>query len=305
MLSIDLGESVTINSIFPRTSFDGTGRHVPQKMCVEVATESKDGLKDGNWELVGQCDSPTLGAYLPFFFEPRPVRYVRIVVNGCNAEQPWINAFELYKPFYDAKDRAEGRVSWFVPGRTSGERQFFIYFNKITPGSEANPQQQQPEKVAIIREAEDTVNTYNCSGVGFGKAFDKTASGPSNPNILSYFFNGDQFVVPAGFAVTIPRSGTYTIILRVRGNSCDHFFRVLSDNRELFKGAFGIEGDDWNMVSLPPMELAGGIHYLELQMKLGPGNRPLDLDMVVITDAKNYQARQCLQAFPGSLEVRP
>ena len=180
-----------------------------------------------------------------------------------------------------------------------------MYFNRRQPGAAAAPPPPPPEKVAVLREAEETVNTYQCSGVAFVPAFDPSASGPASPNMLSYSWGTDDFTIPVGLAVTIPRPGKYSIALRARGNSGDHPFRALWDNREIFKGTFGLEGEDWNMVLLPVMELGEGVHYLELQTKLGAGKRPLDLDLVVITDAKNYQPRQCLRAFPGKAEARP
>ncbi|MFA6610291.1 MAG: hypothetical protein WCT15_05550 [Candidatus Omnitrophota bacterium] len=113
-----------------------------------------------------------------------------------------------------------------MPGRTASERRFFIYFNKQAPGATSAPPPPLPAKIAVLREAEETINTFHCSGVGFGRAFDSSASGPTNPNILSYFWNADHFTVPAGFAVTIPRTGKYTITLRVRGNPGDHVFQA-------------------------------------------------------------------------------
>ena len=77
------------------------------------------------------------------------------------------------------------------------------------------------------------------------------------------------------------------------------------DNKPVFKGAYGLEGEDWNMVLLPSMALTVGTHYLELQTKRGDGPRPLDLDLIVVTDAKSYHPRQCLQALPGKPEARP
>jgi len=141
--------------------------------------------------------------------------------------------------------------------------------------------------------------------LAFGGVFDPSASGPTNPNMLTYNYTSDAFSMPVGFAVTIPRSGKYTITLRVRGNSGDHSFTALYDNKPVFTGAFGIEGEDWNMIGLPAMDLSEGVHYLELQMKLGNGPRPLDLDLVLLTDAHDFHPRQCLRAYPDKLEVRP
>jgi len=48
------------------------------------------------------------------------------------------------------------------------------------------------------------------------------------------------------------------------------------------------------------------MHYLELNMKLGIGKKPLDFDQMIITDAPDFKPRQCLQAgAPGKVEVRP
>lgn len=305
MLAIDLGDARTINAIFPRTVFDGGGHHIANNITVETALESADGLRTGTWDRVAFCVQPTPGNNFPICFPPRQARYVRMTIGGCNGQQPWIGAFDVYKPFFDAKERSEWRLSWFAPGRTGSERSFLVYFNKQTAGAPAQPMPPLPEKIAVLREAEEAINTFHCSGVGFGKAFDQSASGPTNPNILSFNWSADHFTVPAGFAVTLPRSGKYTIALRARGNSGDHFFRTLWDNQEVFRGAFGIEGEGWNMILLPPMDLTAGVHYLELETKLGLGNRPIDIDLIVITDARDYKPRQCLQAVPAQVEVRP
>jgi hypothetical protein len=306
MLAVDLGEARLINAVFPRAGYHGTGAHVPTKITIEVATRSADGLREGTWEKVGYCEQPDLGAYLPCVFPPRSARYVRLTLGGCNNLQPWLAGFEVYKPYFDAKERAEYRVSWFVPGKTAAERRFFVYFNKQAPGAAVTPPPPLPVKVAVLREAEETINTFNCSGVGFSRAFDTSASGPTNPNILSFSWTADHFIVPAGFAVTIPRDGKYTITLRIRGNSGDHAFRALVDNKPIFTGAFGIEGEDWNLIPLPAMDLPAGVHYLELNMKLGTGKHPLDFDQMVITDAPDFKPRQCLKAVPGTkAEVRP
>jgi hypothetical protein len=208
----------------------------------------------------------------------------------------------VHAPFWDPVTRAEGRVSWFAAGPTTATaRTFFVYFD----AQGATPRQSTPPPtVAVVREAEEAINLYSPPGVGFGRAFDPLASGPSNPNMLTYSYEKDIFWPPAGFAVTLPRTDRYTLHLRVRASLRDHDIRLLWDTREIFKGTFSVEGEGWSVVSLPPLELTEGVHYLEAMM-LGGSERPLDLDYVLLTNDPGFVPNQCLLATPGAVEVKP
>jgi hypothetical protein len=217
-------------------------------------------------------------------------------------KQPGLRVFNLYRPLFDPGNREEGRISWYLPGKWNGERSFFVYFDTLKdapkPAPAAAPQ------VAIFREAEDWLTVFSPAGVGFGPAYDKTASGPTDPNLLTYNWQNDSFIVPTAWAVTLPRDDTYVIAMRVRGNTGDHQVGVVWDGKTLFNGVFGIEGQDWNMIGLQPMALTAGVHTLELWMKKGNGPRPLDLDLVMLTTAPQFLPNQVLLAVPGTGEAR-
>jgi hypothetical protein len=303
-LAVDLGEAKTVNCVLVRPGYSGTGQIVTRAR-VETSTDSTDGLTDGTWEPAGRWDEPSMflnGFYRPFFFAPRPARFVRVTLEGMTSNiQPTLAALQVFRPLYDPDKRQEERISWYVPGKWSGERQFFVYCGPLTGPAQARA---IPQQVAIFREAEESLPVPNPSGVGFGPSYDKTASGPSDPNLLTYDWQNDSFIVPTAWAVTLPRDDTYTIAMRVRGNPGDHQIAVLWDRKQLFAGTFGIEGQDWNMVALQPLALTAGVHTLELMMKKGQGARPLDLDLIMLTTAPKFLPNQVLLAYPGAAEVR-
>lgn len=305
-VAVDLGEARLISAVLVGSPFHGAGQ-VIGRARLEVATESEDGLTDGNWEPVGSWevgDQWGNGYRRPFFFAPRQVRYVRLVIEGLTSVmQPRLNAFEIYRPLYDPATRQDCRLSWYVPGKWQGERTFFVYYDSQRNGT--RPSQPLPPEVAVLREAEETAPVGSPAGVGFGPTYDKTASGPSDPNLLSFQWQGDQFVAPTAWAVTLPTDGQYTIAFRARGNPGDHALTVLWDRKTLFSGSFGLEGDDWNMIGLQPLALTAGVHTLELMMKKGTGPRPLDLDLVMLTTAPQFLPHQVLLAYPGPGEARP
>ncbi len=305
--AIDLGEIRMVNAIMARPLNDGRGQHAPNDVDIEVATESGDGLTEGNWERVGGwkgLSAPYIfGMLRPVFFSPRPVRYVRAVIHSSTGQQPRLGGLDVYRPLWNPDERAEGRVSWIVPGRTEQPRLFCIYFGSV---GEAGPSPTAvPERVAIIQEAEEAVNTRQPSGVSFGGKFDASASGPTTPNMLSVFWKQDVFRFPAGFAVTIPRTDAYTIAFRIRGNPGDHGLGVLLDGSEIYQGVFCLEGQDWNVVSLPLLTLEEGVHHLDFYMRLGAGGLPMDFDVVTLVNAAELAINQGLRAKPGAPEVRP
>lgn len=305
--ALDLGAVKTINTVFVRVAYNGNGQGIPSPATLETATESADGLREGDWQQVGGWAGLS-GTYLngfmrPFCFTPRKARYVRLTLGGVNADKPRIAQFSVYAPFWDPDTRAEGRVSWFTPGLTGAqERTFFVYFDRA--GAAPKPAPPLPKTVALFREAEEAINLFSPPGVGFQKGFDAQASGPTNPNMLTYSYPKDHFYPPAGFAVTLPQAGKYTIHLRVRGSLRDHQIRVLWDTTELFNGTFSVEGEGWSVVSLPSLEFTAGTHYLELMLHEG-SERPMDLDFVLLTNDLTFTPTQCLLATPGRVEVRP
>jgi len=305
-IAVDLGEVRTINTVLARGAYDGYG-HIITQAHVEVATESADGLTAGNWERVGGWDGDTgfINGYTrPIFFAPRPVRYVRLVVDATSSvDQGRVDMLQVYRPLWDPDNREEGRVSWYVPGKFNGERTFFVYFDSLR--AQPRPPLPVPAQVAVMREAEETASVPQSSGLNFSPAYDKTASGPTDPNMLTYNWTNDFFTMTAAWPVTLPRTDTYTIAMRVRGNAGDHEITVVWDGKTLFKGNFGIEGGDWNIVALQPQQLTEGVHSLELWMKKGTGPRPLDLDVVMLTNAPKFLPNQVLLAYPGAVEAQP
>lgn len=304
-LAIDLGEAKLINTALVLLGYDGGGR-VLAKARLETATESADGLTDGNWELVGDWDQTSMfenGSWRPFCFAPRKARYVRLVMEKMTGGvQPKVRAFQIFRPLYDPDNRQEARISWYVPGTWNGERSFFLYFDALR--GQGQPAPPMPEQVAILREAEETLPVRSPAGVAFSPTYDKTASGPTDPNLLSYQYKDDAFIVPTAWAVTLPREGLYTLAMRIRGNPGDHQIAVLWDRKILFQGVFGLEGEDWNMIGLQPQTLTAGVHTLELMIKKGNGPRPVDLDLIMLTTAPEFLPNQVLLAYPGAGEVR-
>ena len=185
-VAVDLGRVQTVHSVWVRTVYNGYGQHQMRAATIETATESADGLNEGNWQKVASWNLSGVyvnGMYRAAYFTPRPARYVKLTIASCY-KTPRLANLRVYGPAFDAKTNQDYAVTWIARGKTTAkERVYFIYFDAA--GTKKWKPAPQPDKPAFIREAELMELRYNPSGIAFRPAYDQSASGPATPNLIS------------------------------------------------------------------------------------------------------------------------
>lgn len=309
IISVDLGSLQSANCVMVRYPGHGGTPGVPVDATIEVSADSPDGLTQGTWEKVGEWKNSASGRLYNVarvaWFAPRKVRFARLVITKSANGPPELEDFQVRLVRYDPKTRSEGTVNWIAPGGSTAnkERVFFVYFDRVG-GAEKSPAPTMM-KVGIFREAEDSPAFIAPTGWSYAYATIEGASGLKNPNSLSVAVHPQKYLYwdNAGFPVTLPQAGSYTLTLRVRCDPGEHEFEVLVDNQSLRKGKVSF-GDGWTMAQVADLPLTAGVHYLEVFLMNGK-ERPLDFDCLWLTNYADLQTKAFIAATVGQGEVKP
>ena len=303
--AVDLGQVTRVHSVWIRNEYNGYGQHQMQAVTIETATESPDGLNAGNWQPAASWDLAgqfVNGMFRAAYFTPRPARYVRLTITR-SFMTPRLADLRVYGPAFDKEANQDYYITWIAAGKTTGtDRVYFLYVDPV--GKRKWRPAPQPDKPAVMREAELMEVLYNPSGVGFRGAHDPSASGPATPNMLSAKGAHAAYFGNAAGPITVPKSAKYSFHFRMRGNRREHPVRILIDNKSIFQGTVAVQGEDWSYGSLLPLELQAGRHSVEVWLG-DPTQKPLQLDFVLISADPRLLPRHFLVTRMGRVEKRP
>lgn len=303
--AVDLGRVQVVHSVWVRNVYNGYGQHQMRAATIETATQSDDGLGQGNWQKVASWDLSGVyvnGMYRAAYFTPRPARYVRLTITSV-FKTPRLANLRVYGPAFDGVKNQDYAITWTARGKTTAkDRVYFVYFDPV--GTKAWQPAPVPDRPAFIREAELMELRFNPSGVGFHPAYDQSASGAATPNLISITDRVAARVGNVAGPITVPTTAMYSIHFRMRGNLREHPVHVLVDNKVVFSGTVAVQGEDWSYGSLLPIKLEAGQHSVEVWLG-DPTGKPLQLDFVLISADPDLLPRHFLVTRVGEVEARP